>query len=83
MSDALNLAEIDGQHAELLPPRTVLSVFSLYGGGSGGPGSSDSGDALSSCAEFAQPNEAVGPLGLGGATGWVFYSCTPTARVPS
>lgn len=27
MSDALSLAEIDGQHAELLPPRTVLSVF--------------------------------------------------------
>jgi hypothetical protein len=48
MSDALNLAEIDGQHAELLPPRTVLSVFSLYGGSSGGPGRSGGGNTLRS-----------------------------------
>lgn len=28
MSDALSFAEIDGQHVELLPARTVMSVFS-------------------------------------------------------
>ena len=35
MSDALSFAEIDGQYAELLPARTVLSLFSLGGGGGG------------------------------------------------
>ena len=28
MSDVLSFAEIDGQHVELLPARTVLSLFS-------------------------------------------------------
>ena len=37
MSDALSFCEIDGQHVELLPARTVLSVFSM-GGGDGGTG---------------------------------------------
>jgi hypothetical protein len=27
MSDALSFAELDGQHGELLPARTVLSMF--------------------------------------------------------
>jgi len=35
MSDALSFADIDGQHVELLPARTVLSLFSL-GDGDGG-----------------------------------------------
>jgi hypothetical protein len=41
MSDALSFAEIDGQRAELLPARTVLSLFSTgdgcgcHGGGDG------------------------------------------------
>lgn len=29
MTDALSFAEIDGQHLELLPTRTVLSLFSV------------------------------------------------------
>lgn len=33
MFDALSFAEIDGQHAELLPARTVLSLFSTSGKG--------------------------------------------------
>jgi len=32
MSDALSFAEIVGQHAELLPARTVLSTFTGGGG---------------------------------------------------
>ena len=36
MSDALSFAELDGQHVELLPARTVLSLFSAAGGGRGG-----------------------------------------------
>lgn len=35
MFDALSFAEIDGQHVELLPARTVLSLFSASGGGEG------------------------------------------------
>ena len=39
MSDAVSFVEIDGQHVELLPARTVMSVFSLgKGGGDGGTG---------------------------------------------
>jgi len=39
MFDALSFAEIDGQHVELLPARTVMSMFSLgKGGGDGGQG---------------------------------------------
>jgi hypothetical protein len=38
MSDALSFIEIDGHHVELLPARTVLSLFSAGGGGRGGNG---------------------------------------------
>ena len=37
MSDATSFAELDGQHTELLPARTVLSLLSLAGPG-GTPG---------------------------------------------
>ncbi len=36
MSDALSFAEIAGQQVELLPARTVLSLFNLGGGGARG-----------------------------------------------
>ena len=36
MFDALSFAEIDGQHVELLPSRTVMSLFSVGEGGGGG-----------------------------------------------
>jgi hypothetical protein len=29
MSDALSLTDLESQHAELLPPRTVLSLFTI------------------------------------------------------
>ncbi len=38
MSDALNFTEIDSQHVELLPARTVLSLFSAGGGSRGDVG---------------------------------------------
>ena len=39
MSDALSFAEIDGQRVELLPARTVMSMFSAgNGAGRGGNG---------------------------------------------
>ncbi len=45
MSDALSFAEIDGQHVELLPARTVMSMFKACcgGGGEGGDGGNAQG----------------------------------------
>ncbi|MGH3865485.1 MAG: hypothetical protein ACRDQ4_04960 [Pseudonocardiaceae bacterium] len=40
MSDALSFGEIDGQHVELLPARTVMSMIVVRGGGDGGRGGS-------------------------------------------
>jgi hypothetical protein len=33
MPDRMNITELAGQHVELLPARTVLSMFSADGGG--------------------------------------------------
>ncbi|HEX5348324.1 MAG TPA: hypothetical protein VFW64_14655 [Pseudonocardiaceae bacterium] len=40
MSDALSFAEMEGQYLELLPARTVMSMFTAgcCGGGDGGGG---------------------------------------------
>lgn len=43
MSDTLNCAQLGGQHVELLPDRTVMSLFSLDGS-PGTPGSDGQGD---------------------------------------
>jgi hypothetical protein len=43
MSDALSFAEIDGQHPELLPARTVLSMFSVGGSRGGDAGNAGQG----------------------------------------
>lgn len=45
MSDALSFAEIDEQHLELLPARTVMSMFSAHCGcgGDGGNGGNAQG----------------------------------------
>ncbi len=45
MCDALSFTEVNGQHVELLPARTVLSMFSTATDPSaGGSGGSSSGD---------------------------------------
>ena len=46
MFDALSFAEIDGQHVEVLPTRTVLSLLSAggHGGSSHGDGSHGDGN---------------------------------------
>jgi hypothetical protein len=61
MSDALSFAEIDGQHVELLPARTVLSMFSA--GGSGG--SSGCGCGTSTSASTAPSTGTAGGQGTG------------------
>jgi hypothetical protein len=38
MSDTVSFAELDGQHVELLPARTVLSMFSAGDGGTASDG---------------------------------------------
>ncbi|HEX4103608.1 MAG TPA: hypothetical protein VHY21_24225 [Pseudonocardiaceae bacterium] len=43
MSDTVSFAELDGQHPELLPARTVLSLFSAGDGGSAGNGEGATG----------------------------------------
>ncbi|MGH3695839.1 MAG: hypothetical protein ACRDRX_17925 [Pseudonocardiaceae bacterium] len=43
MSTVLTPACLDQQHAELLPARTVLSMFAARGPGSGGSGGSGGG----------------------------------------
>ncbi len=43
MSDTVSFAELDGQHVELLPARTVLSLFSAADGGIGGDGTAGMG----------------------------------------
>ncbi|MGH3778581.1 MAG: hypothetical protein ACRDRR_23055 [Pseudonocardiaceae bacterium] len=38
MSDTVSFAELEGQHVELLPARTVLSMFSVHDTGGTTPG---------------------------------------------
>lgn len=54
MFDALSFVELYGQHVELLPARTVLSMFITGGDPSssdGGRGGSGSGDVVSKLME--------------------------------
>ena len=68
MSDALSFAEIDGQHAELLPARTVLSLLSM-----GDPGSDDNTVVTSSACTAG--NQGV----LGALIGGGGVSCVPAS----
>ena len=66
MSDALSFAEIDGQHVELLPARTVLSLFATGGshtGGNGGSGGNAQGGV------GVNVLSGLGVLGTGSASG--------------
>jgi len=79
MFDALSFTEIDGQSAELLPSRTVLSLAGIAKtngqcgghGGTGGNGGNGSGgigvNLLNIVLQHAQYNDAAN--GYGGAGG--------------
>ncbi|MDQ4010794.1 MAG: hypothetical protein M3228_08885 [Actinomycetota bacterium] len=43
MSDAVSFTDLDGQHVELLPARTVLSMFSAGDGGVASDGTNGQG----------------------------------------
>jgi hypothetical protein len=74
MSDAVSFAEIDVQHVELLPQRTVMStIFLVQGetGGNGGDGTGGMGaNVLSGIGLLAQGTAGAGN-GTGGAGGAV------------
>jgi hypothetical protein len=66
MSDALSFVEIDGQHVELLPARTVMSMFTLSEGGDGGAGGAG-GSAQGGVG--VNVLSGLGVLGTGSASG--------------
>jgi hypothetical protein len=78
MSDALSFAEIDSQRVELLPARTVLSLFNTMGGsdrggnggtgGAGGQGRGGIGVNLLNIDLFGDQTNSAGD-GVGGAGG--------------
>ena len=71
----LNFAEIDSQHVELLPARTVMSLFTLGGKGGGingvgGDGGSGAGGPVSCVVSIGNLSAGVGLiLGSGAADG--------------
>lgn len=71
MSDVLSFAEIEGQHAELLPARTVMSLFSL-----------DAGDDDTVVADACQSTTTGGPTGLLALLGLGAPSHTTMVCVP-
>jgi hypothetical protein len=72
MSDALSFADIDGQHVELLPARTVLSMFSL--GDPDGGGS----NVVSTPSCQSAINQGPGIAGAAGAINTADFTCVGT-----
>ena len=67
----LSFAEIDSQHVELLPARTVMSLFTLSGvNGSGGDGGAGKGGTVSCLISIGGLTAGLGAiLGAGSAEG--------------
>jgi hypothetical protein len=72
MSDALSFADIDGQHVELLPARTVLSLFSL------GEGDGGTSNVVSTPSCQSAINDNPGIASAVGATNTVDFTCIGT-----
>ncbi len=74
LSNALSFAEIDGQHVELLPARTVMSRFSMGGGCHAGDGGNARGgigiNLLNIDLLGDQNNEAGNAYGGQGGSCW-------------
>jgi hypothetical protein len=68
---ALSFAEIDSQHTELLPARTVMSMFTFGGvNGKGGNGGAGKGGTVSCLISIGDLTAALGLiLGTGSAEG--------------
>jgi hypothetical protein len=73
MSDAVSFAEIEEQHVELLPERTVMSLASMgagtggTGGNTGGNGTGGTGTAVLSGIGLLAPGTSAAGSGFGGA----------------
>ena len=70
----LSFAEIDSQHVELLPARTVMSLFTLGGKGDikghGGAGGSGAGGPVACVVSIGNASVGLGAiLGAGSADG--------------
>jgi hypothetical protein len=62
----LSFAEIDSQHVELLPPRTVMSTFAMWNTDGGGGGDTITVDHNHLCGvSIGQVGVGVGVLGIG------------------
>lgn len=75
MSDVLSFAEIDGQHGELLPTRTVLSLFSTSSSGGKDAGNHGAGSLFSWMSDalghqFDSAGSGIGGLGGDGNAGY-------------
>jgi hypothetical protein len=70
MPDSLSFAEIDAQHMELLPARTVLSLFSADGPGGGDAGNSAGAGIFDTMSNMLghQVNSAGSGVGGGGGS---------------
>jgi hypothetical protein len=67
MSDALSFADIDGEHVELLPARTVMSVCGC--GESGGDGGTGGNGGSAQGGLGINVLSGLGVLGTGTANG--------------
>jgi hypothetical protein len=66
----MSFVEIDSQHVELLPARTVMSLFTLGGGRHGGHGGDGTGGPVACVVSIGNLSLGLGAiLGAGGAGG--------------
>jgi hypothetical protein len=73
MSDNLTFAELEAQHVELLPARTVLSLFVGSGGKPGANGSQHNGSGASQAVvvtpnSYSSSSNGIAHGGTGGST---------------
>lgn len=66
MSDTVSSAELEGQHPELLPARTVLSLFSAGNGGTASNGDDATGKFGMTIAGIQIPPGAGNAVGASG-----------------
>lgn len=69
MSDATNVAALDGQHAELLPSRTVLSLLSGIDLGIDGAPGTPGAPGTATPGHDMLPIDLPAPLGNSGSAG--------------
>ena len=62
MPEALSFTEIDRQHLEMLPARTVMSMFMTTEGAAGGTDSATTGDTGTGTDPFSKVLGILGPV---------------------